>query len=88
MRRALFHALMKTFRDIRLLEDSIQTSLQEQFSMFLHIVGHNQRFRVIHGTFRRSMETASHYFKVMLYSIGDLRGDMIKPPSGHTPPKI
>nr|XP_020198761.2 protein ALP1-like [Aegilops tauschii subsp. strangulata] len=56
--------------------------------MFLHVVGHNQRFRVIHNTFRRSMETISRYFKQLLYAVGELRGEMIRRPSGQTPPKI
>jgi hypothetical protein len=39
--------------------------------MFLHIVGHNQRFRVAHQAWRRSIETVS----------------MIMPPSTATHPK-
>jgi hypothetical protein len=30
--------------------------------MFLHAVGHNERFRVIDLTFRRSGETISRFF--------------------------
>nr|XP_020175900.1 protein ALP1-like [Aegilops tauschii subsp. strangulata] len=56
--------------------------------MFLHVVGHNQRFRVIHNTFRRSMETISRYFKQVLFAIRELRGEMIRRPSGQTSPKI
>ncbi|VAH53876.1 unnamed protein product [Triticum turgidum subsp. durum] len=46
------------------------------------------RFRFIHNTFRRSMETISRYFKQVLFAVGELRGEMIKRPSGQTPPKI
>ncbi|KAI5005705.1 hypothetical protein ZWY2020_032948 [Hordeum vulgare] len=59
-----------------------------QVAMFLHVVGHNQRFRVINNTFRRSMETISRYFKLVLFVVGELRGVMIRRPSGRTPPKI
>ncbi|XP_071680033.1 uncharacterized protein [Lolium perenne] len=45
MRRAPFYALVKTFKDRGLLTDSIHTSVEEQVAMFLHVVGHNQRFR-------------------------------------------
>ncbi|XP_071679970.1 protein ALP1-like [Lolium perenne] len=38
--------------------------------MFLHVVGHNQRFRVIHNTFRQSTETISRYFQQVLYELG------------------
>jgi hypothetical protein len=41
MRRAPFYELVKRFR--------------ERVAMFLHVVGHNQRFRVMHNTFRRSI---------------------------------
>ena len=88
MRRAPFYALVKTFRERGLLVDSIHTSVEEQVAIFLHVVGHNQRFRVIHNTFRRSMETISQYFQLVLYAVGELRGEMIKPPSNNTPPKI
>jgi hypothetical protein len=75
-------------RDRNLLRDSIHSSIEEQVAMFLHIVGHNQRFRVIHQNWRRSNETVSRYFKEVLYAIGEIRNDMIKPPSSETPLKI
>ncbi|XBI77622.1 hypothetical protein VPH35_070690 [Triticum aestivum] len=84
---APFARLVETFRSRGLLQDSINTSVEEQVAMFLHVVGHNQRFSVIHNTFRRSMEIISWYFKQVLYAIGELRGE-IRRPSGQTPPKI
>ncbi|XBH98557.1 hypothetical protein VPH35_128047 [Triticum aestivum] len=88
MKRVPFARLVETFRSRGLLQDSINTSVEEQVAMFLHVVGHNQRFRVIHNTFRRSMETISRYFKQVLFVVGELRGEMIRRPSGQTPPKI
>jgi hypothetical protein len=88
MRRTLFYELVKNFRERGLLLDSIHTTVDEQVAMFLHVVGHNQRFKVMHNTFRRSIETISHYFNQVLYAIGELRQDMIKPPSGDIPSKI
>ncbi|XP_071680077.1 uncharacterized protein [Lolium perenne] len=88
MRRAPFYALVKTFRERGPLTDSIHTSVEEQFAMFLHVVGHNQRFRVIHNTFRRSTETISRYFQQVVYAIGELRGEIIKAASMNTPTKI
>ncbi|XP_071681491.1 uncharacterized protein [Lolium perenne] len=88
MRIAPLFALVKTFKDRGLLVDSIHTSVEEQVAMFLRAVGHNQRFRVIHSTFRRSTETISRYFQQVLYVIGKLRGEIIKPASTNTPPKI
>jgi hypothetical protein len=88
MGRGPFYELVKRFREGGLLKDSIHTSVEEQVCIFLHVVGHNQRFRVIHSTFRRSIETISRYFKQVLYAIGELRHEMIKPPTGQTPAKI
>lgn len=88
MRRAPFASLVQTFRSRGLLEDNIHNSMEEQVVMFLHVVDHNQRFRVIHNTFRRSMETISRYFRQVLYAVGELRGEMIKSPTGRTPSKI
>ncbi|XP_051229967.1 protein ALP1-like [Lolium perenne] len=78
MRRDPFFALVKTFKERGLLVDSLHTSVEEQVAMFLHVVGHNLRFRVIHSTFRQSTENISRYFQQVLYAIGELRGDMIK----------
>ena len=41
--------------------------------MFLHVVGHNERFRVVDLTFRRSAETISRFFQKVLYAVGELR---------------
>jgi hypothetical protein len=79
---------VKSLRGSGLLEDSIHTSVEEHVAMFIHVIGHNQRFRVIHTAFIRSMETISRYFSRVLYAIGELGDEMIKPPSSQTPPKI
>ncbi|KAI5005663.1 hypothetical protein ZWY2020_032906 [Hordeum vulgare] len=87
MKRAPFAKLVKTFRIRGRLQDNINTSVEEQVAMFLHVVGHNQRFRIIHNTSRRSMETISRYFKQVLFVVGELRGEMTRRPSV-PPPKI
>jgi hypothetical protein len=88
MRKAPFYELVKRFREGGLLQDSIHTCVEEQVDIFLHVVGHNQRFRVMHNTFRRSIETISRYFNQFFYAIRELKQEMIKPPSGKTPSKI
>ena len=62
--------------------------VEEQVAMFLHVVGHNQRFRVIHQSFRRSIETVHRHFHQVLYVVGELRNEMIKPPSTAIHPKV
>jgi hypothetical protein len=71
-----------------LLADNLNSSVEEQVAMFLHIVGHNQRFRVVHQTWRRSIETVHRHFKEVLYAVGELRQDMIRAPPNDTPLKI
>jgi hypothetical protein len=88
MKRAPFFQLCDLFRTRGLLRDSIQSNVEEQVAMFLHVVGHNQRFRVIKLTFRRSIETISRYFQEVLYAVGELRAKMILPPSTAIPTKI
>ncbi|WVZ83599.1 hypothetical protein U9M48_030730, partial [Paspalum notatum var. saurae] len=88
MRRAPFFSLCNLLRERNLLRDNLHCCVEEQVAMFLHIVGHNQRFRVIHPNWRRSIETVSRHFKEVLYAIGELREDMIRAPSSETPLKI
>ena len=88
MRRAPFFHLCNLLRSRNLLRDSINSTVEEQVAMFLHVVGHNQRFRVIHQNWRRSVERVSRSFKEVLYAIGELRNEMIIPPSSETPLKI
>jgi hypothetical protein len=71
MRRASFYKLVKRFKERRLMSDSIHTCVEEQVAMFFHVVGHNQRFRVMHNTFIRSIENIFCYFNQVLYAIGD-----------------
>jgi hypothetical protein len=56
--------------------------------MFLHVVGHDQRFRVIGWGFRRSGETISRYFHEVLYAVGELHNEMIVPFFTSVHPKI
>ena len=88
MSRAPFFALCNMFRQRGLALDSINASVEEQVSMFLHVVGHNQRYRVVHKSFRRSIETMHCHFHQVLYAVGELRSEMTKPPGLETHPKI
>ena len=56
--------------------------------MFLHVVGHNQRFRVVHQSLRRSIETVHRHFNQILYAVDELRSEIIKPPISGIHPKI
>jgi hypothetical protein len=55
MTRAPFLALCNLFRDRRLVSEREGYTVEEQVAMFLHAVSHNQRFRVVHQSFRKSI---------------------------------
>ena len=88
MSREPFFQLCRLFRDRALLRDSWHTAIEEQVAMFLLIVGHNQRFRVLPPIFRRSLETISRYFHEVMFAVGELRNEMIRAPSLGVHPKI
>lgn len=67
---------------------STTSTVEEQVAMFLHVVGHNERFRVVDLTFRRSVETISSFFRRVLYAVGELRNKLIIPPSTSVHPRI
>ncbi|WVZ90484.1 LOW QUALITY PROTEIN: hypothetical protein U9M48_036782 [Paspalum notatum var. saurae] len=86
--RAKFFRFCNLFRDRGLLEDTIHMSVEQQVAMFLNTVGHNLRNRLVGTNFDRSGETVNRHFNKVLRAIGELRGDLIKPPSLETPSKI
>jgi hypothetical protein len=88
MRRVPFFSLCNLLRSRGLVPETVGCPVEEQVAMFLHVVGHNQRFRVVHQSFRRSIETVSRIFHQVLYAVGELRGELIRAPSTDTHPKI
>jgi hypothetical protein len=57
-------------------------------AMFLNIVGHNQRNRLVGTNYERSGETVSRYFNNVLHAIGELRTEFIRPPHCKLRPKL
>jgi hypothetical protein len=56
--------------------------------MFLNIVGHNVRNRLVGTNFDRSYETISRYLNKVLHAIGELHKKFIRPSSTTTLAKI
>jgi predicted chitinase len=88
MRRVPFFHYATCLEVEAFVPETIGCPVEEQVTMFLHVVGHNQRFRVVHQSFRRSIETVSRIFHQVLYAVGELRGELIRAPSTATHPKI
>uniref|UniRef100_A0A0A9FDA8 DUF8040 domain-containing protein n=1 Tax=Arundo donax TaxID=35708 RepID=A0A0A9FDA8_ARUDO len=88
LNKASFFHFCKLFRDRGLLQDTIHMCVEQHIAMFLNIVGHNIRNRLIGTNYDRSGETVSRYFNKVLHAIGELRNEFIRPPSSSTPTKI
>ena len=56
--------------------------------IFLHTIGHDVRFRVVGGRFRRSVETVHRYFRHVLRAILQLYKHMIRELDKDTPLEI
>jgi hypothetical protein len=80
MNRSTFKHLVNIMRDRHLLCDTIHVSVEEQLVMFLHVVGHNQKNRVIGHNFMRSGATVNKYFGQVLRAIVALKDDFTLPP--------
>jgi hypothetical protein len=62
------------------LEDSIYVTVEENVAMFLQVVGHGLKMRVLGGTYQRSIETISRHLSTVLSAILSLVGEFIKLP--------
>ena len=62
----------------------VNMSVREQVLIFLHIIGHNVRFRGIGSRFHRSTEIVHRYFTVILRGILKLYRALIRLPSKDT----
>jgi hypothetical protein len=83
-----FFGLCKSLADNNLIRETINMSIKEQVLMFLHIIGHNVRFRVVGGRFYRSIESVHRYFRVVLRGVLRLYKHLIRKPDNSTPPEI
>lgn len=59
-------------------------TVEESLSMFLHVIAHNLKFRVIKVIYIRSTETISRHFSMLLNGILRLADDYIKVPDSTT----
>ena len=88
MRKFVFHRLCSHLRSRRLLEDTINVSIEEQVAMFLKFVGHRWTNRSVGFEFLRSGETVSRYFNLVLDALCVMSRDLITMRTTETHPKI
>ncbi|KAI8031058.1 putative nuclease HARBI1 [Camellia lanceoleosa] len=88
MDKHVFHKLCDTLRQKGMLRDTAGVMIEEQMAIFLNIVGHNERNRVIQERFQHSGETISRHFNNVLKAIKSLSREFLQPPPVSTPPEI
>lgn len=88
MDKHVFHKLCYTLRHRGMLRDTAGVMIEEQLAIFLNIVGHNERNRVIQERFQHSGETISRHFNNVLKAIKSLSREFLQPPNTSTPAEI
>ncbi|KAK5836916.1 hypothetical protein PVK06_012721 [Gossypium arboreum] len=88
MRPITFFNLCDILSRNNLLQSTKSVNIREQVVIFLHIIGHNVRFRVIGSRYYRSIGTIHHYFRVVLIAILKLYKLVIRLPDESTPSEI
>lgn len=88
MDKHVFHKLCDTLRQRGMLRDTAGVMIEEQLAIFLNIIGHNERNRVIQERFQHSGETISRHFNNVLKAIKSLSREFLEQPPVSTPPEI
>jgi len=88
MKPIAFHHLCHILTEGEHVRPTIHMSVTEQVFIFLHIIGHNVRFRVMGSRIYRSTETVHRYFKVVLRGVLKLYRALIRLRSEDTPLEI
>ncbi|KAK5812661.1 hypothetical protein PVK06_028098 [Gossypium arboreum] len=88
MRPVAFFNLCDILSRNNLLQSTKSVNIKEQVVIFLHIIGHNVRFRLIGSRYYRSNETIHRYFRVVLRAVLKLYKLVIRLPDESTPSEI
>ena len=88
MKPITFQQLFHILTEGEHVRPTVHMSVTKQVLIFLHIIGHNVRFRVIGSRFHRSTKTVHKYFKVVLREVIKLYRALIRLPGEDTPLEI
>ncbi|CAM0943673.1 unnamed protein product [Alopecurus aequalis] len=75
-----FHDLCTMLRERCGLRGSVFVDLEEKVAMFLLVLGHGTKMRLLRGTYKRSLEAISRSFSDVLAAVISLSAEMIKLP--------
>jgi hypothetical protein len=82
-----FHDLCTMLREKCGLRESVYVAVEEKVAMFLLVVGHGLKMRLLRGQYKRSLGTISAHFSEVLTAILSLHKEFIKlPDPSSTPP--
>ena len=81
-----FHGLCIILREKCGLRDSVYVSVEEKVAMFLLVVGHGLKMRLLRGTYKRSLETISRHFNDVLTAILSISTEFVKFPDPSVQP--
>ena len=73
-----FHDLCAMLREKCGLRDSVFVAVEEKVAMFLLVVGHGLKMRLLRGQYKRSLGTISSHFSEVLKAILCLHKEFIK----------
>ncbi|XP_020258218.1 uncharacterized protein LOC109834594 [Asparagus officinalis] len=88
MRPMAFFKLVEVMKSNGLLKDTRHVQVEEQLAMFLSILGHKTKNRIIRTEFIRSGETVSRYFNKVLQAMNGLRDRYMKQAPKEVPEEI
>ncbi|XP_060971415.1 protein ALP1-like isoform X1 [Cannabis sativa] len=80
MDKDVFKLFCGVLKEKKLLKNSRYLSVEEQVAMFLFVIGHNERHRVVAERFQHSTSTTSEYFRKVLKAVCRLSKELITPP--------
>uniref|UniRef100_A0A453H7V7 Uncharacterized protein n=1 Tax=Aegilops tauschii subsp. strangulata TaxID=200361 RepID=A0A453H7V7_AEGTS len=81
-----FHDLCTMLRERCGLRGSVYVNVEEKVAMFLLVVGHGLKMRLLRGTYKRSLGTISTHFSAVLNAILSMHGEFIKLPDANVQP--
>ena len=81
MDRHTFFVFCSMLRTVGKLDDSKHVPLEEQVALFLNILAHHTKNRIVHSAFKRSGWTISEYFNKVLKGVMRLQSVLLKKPT-------
>ncbi|XP_073365423.1 uncharacterized protein [Aegilops tauschii subsp. strangulata] len=81
-----FHDLCTMLRERCGLSGSVYVTVEEKVAMFLLVVGHGLKMRLLRGTYKQSLGTISTHFSAVLSAILSMHGEFIKLPDANVQP--